>query len=289
MTSYFKTIAIIGVGLIGGSLALATRRYKLAGRIIGIDADAANLQKAEALGVVDAGIADLRLGIKEADLVVIATPVRSIVPLVEQVAVHAREGTIITDVGSVKKEIVHSVDAMGLSRVLFVGGHPIAGTENSGVEAAQAALFLNRKSILTPTAQTDPRALDKVRNLWESVGAQVVCLDSDIHDYIFGAVSHLPHYIAFSLVWFLSDSKEYGESLFRFSGGGLKDFTRVAASDPTMWTDIALMNGDTIVELIEGYQHSLDTIKELIKKRDAVGLSAALGKARAVRRNAMME
>ncbi len=284
MTFLFDTIAVVGVGLIGGSLARAVRTNRLARSITGIDTDTRNLRLAEELGVVDTGTADLSHGVRDANLVVIATPVRSIVPLTQQISRFAARDAIITDTGSVKGEIVRGVEALNLSGVSFVAGHPIAGTERSGVAAADASLFQKRKTILTPTGLTDVVSLQTVRRLWESVGSDVIFLDCDLHDQIFGAVSHLPHYIAFSLVSYLGSLQGITDDLLQFSAGGLKDFTRIAASDPTMWTDIALMNSSVIMEFIDGYQEALSSLKDLIGSGNADALLAALTNAQALRK-----
>jgi prephenate dehydrogenase len=285
----FTNVAIVGVGLIGGSLALAARKQGTFQHIVGIDHNFHSIEKAQSLKVVDWGTTDLYRGVKEADLVVVATPVRSIAPLITEIAPIVRPGTIITDVGSVKDEIVSTVEAMRLDDVSFVGGHPIAGTENSGVEAAFTDLFLEKNCVLTPTKRTLTSALERVRQVWESVGAHVVCMDTQVHDRIFGAVSHLPHYVAFALVSCIDNLASAGEDFFRFSAGGLKDFTRIAGSDPVMWTDIACMNRANVVELIDNYQAYLNTLRQLINDGDAEGLLAHISKARSVRRNRINE
>lgn len=283
MRFFVDTMVIIGVGLIGGSLAAAVAANRLARRIVGIDADSRNLRLAEKLGVIDAGAADIQEGVQGAGLIVIATPVRSIVPLLEQVGSCAPAGAIITDTGSVKGPIVAGANALPLSSLRFVPGHPIAGTERSGVEAADACLFQKRKTILTPGPRTDPAALETVTALWESVGASVLCMDCDRHDRIFGAVSHLPHMIAFSLMSYLADIEDDGAEPLQFAAGGLMDFTRIAASDPAMWTDIALLNAAAILNVIEGYQQTLGSLKDLIRCGDAEAITVAFARARAVR------
>ncbi len=280
----FLNVAIIGVGLIGGSLALAARRSGTFQTIVGIDVNQDSIRKAQALDIVDWGTTDLQQGLKEADLVVLATPVRTIVPLIEEIVSHAKPGTILTDVGSVKAEILAAVDALPLHELHFVGGHPIAGTENSGVEAALADLFFQRKCILTPTERTSATALERVTQVWNSVGADVLCMDTQLHDRIFAAVSHLPHYVAFALVKCIDNLAGSGDDFFRFSAGGLKDFTRVAASDPVMWTDIALMNRANILDCIDRFQESLSELRQHISEADVDGLLSEIGKIRTLRR-----
>lgn len=281
----FNQVTIIGVGLIGGSLALSARGKGVFKHITGIDIDQKNLRKAKELGAIDAFTFDLEEGVKDAELVVIATPVGVIVPLIKKMIPLLKKGTIITDVGSVKAEIIKQVGSLPLSTICFVGGHPIAGTENSGIGSAFADLFLGEKCILTPTQQTNPSALNKVKNLWEAIGSKVVMMDCDHHDKIFGAVSHLPHLIAFTLINYLNTINDPDESIFRFSAGGLKDFTRIAASHPVMWRDIALMNKNNLVDFIDGYQKSFEYLKELIINENSSQLLKELKKCREIRRN----
>ena len=281
----FKKVAIVGVGLIGGSLALSAREKGVFHYIIGIGRTLRNLQKAKELGVVDNYTVNLTEGVKNVNLVVIATPVGTIIPLIEKMIPYLKEETIITDVGSVKGEIIRKVDKLHLSNLYFVGGHPIAGTENSGVEAAFSDLFTGKKCILTPSKQTNLSALEKVKKLWISVGSEVITMDSELHDWIMAAVSHLPHIVAFTLVNFLSDIDNSNKNLFKFSAGGLKDFTRIAGSDPIMWRDIALMNKANLVDLIDRYQKKLNYFRELINQEDFSNLFEEIQKSRNIRRN----
>ena len=283
----FKRVTIVGVGLIGGSLALSARENGSFNHVIGIGRTRDNLQKAKERGVVDDYTLNLAEGVKQSDLIVIATPVSAVVPLIEKMLPHLKENAIVTDVGSVKGSIMKKVDTLSLSNTHFVGGHPIAGTENSGVEAAFLGLFKGRKCILTPSKRTNPIALEKIKALWISVGSDVVTMDSEHHDRIMAAVSHLPHMIAFTLVNFLSGIDNSHESIFKFSAGGLKDFTRIAASDPVMWRDIALMNKTNLVELLDGYVKTLDLFKNLIISEDPTGLQREMEKSRNIRRNVL--
>jgi prephenate dehydrogenase len=280
----FNCIAIVGVGLIGGSLALAARQKKICNHIVGIGRNPENIRKAKSLNVVDEWTLKLDEGVKNAELVVIATPVSDIVPIIKKVLPSLKKGAIITDVGSIKNEIMIETDKLSLPEVFFVGSHPIAGTENSGVEAAFSDLFLGKKCILTPSKKTDSSALEKIKNLWISVGSEVFFMDSEPHDQILGAVSHLPHMIAFAMVNYLYEITHEKENIFEFSGGGLKDFTRIAASHPIMWKDIALMNKGNLVNLIDGFQNTLEELKKLINHGDGDELVRKFEKARRVRR-----
>jgi len=280
----FNSVAIVGVGLIGGSFALSARQKGIFNHIVGIGRTTENLRKARDLNVVDEFTLNLDEGVKNAELVVIATPVSDIIPIIKKVLPALKKGAIITDVGSVKNEIMIETDKLSLPGVFFVGSHPIAGTENSGVEAAFSDLFLGKKCILTPSEKTDPSALEKIKNLWMSVGSEVFFMDSEQHDQILGAVSHLPHMIAFALVNYLHEINNEKESVFKFSGGGLKDFTRIAASHPIMWKDIALMNKENLVNLMEGFQKTLEELKELINRGDGDELVRKFEESRRIRR-----
>ena len=280
----FNSVAIVGVGLIGGSLALSARQKGIFNHIVGIGRTPENLRKAKDLNVVDEFTLNLDEGVKNAELVVIATPVSDIIPIIKKILPALKKGAIIIDVGSVKNEIMIETDKLSLPGVFFVGSHPIAGTENSGVEAAFSDLFLERKCILTPSKKTDPSALEKIKNLWISVGSEVFFMDSEQHDQILGAVSHLPHMIAFALVNYLHEINNEKESVFKFSGGGLKDFTRIAASHPIMWKDIALMNKENLVNLMEGFQKTLEELKELINRGDGDELVRKFEESRRIRR-----
>lgn len=280
----FNKVTIVGVGLIGGSLALAARNKGIFKNIVGVGRNPANLKKAKKLKVVDDFTHNLEEGVKDAELVIIATPAREILPIMKKILPTLKKGTIITDVGSVKAEIIRETDKLPLSEIFFVGSHPIAGTENSGVEAAFPELFEERKCILTPSKKTNSSALEKVKDLWVAVGSEVVFMNSDEHDQVLGAVSHLPHMIAFALVNFLYDIMGSDENIFKLSGGGLKDFTRIAASHPIMWENIALMNKNNLVTLIDGFQKALENLKELVKTEKSEELVEQFQKARSIRR-----
>ena len=284
MPPLFQKIAIIGPGLIGGSLAKAAKGKGLFGHVTGISRNEENLKKGLKLGVIDTYTTDLREGIHSAELVVVATPPSVIVETIEKIAPHLNDGCIITDVGSVKEEIVKSVETFIPKGIHFVGGHPIAGTENSGIDAAISTLFVGHKCILTPSSSTNRNALDKVKVMWEQVGCQVILMDVEYHDKTFAAVSHLPHIIAFALIngiMGLNDS----EAKLTYSAGGLKDFTRIAASHPIMWKDISLMNRNNLLNSIVSFQSSLDVIKTAIAEGDSERLVSEFTKAREVRRS----
>jgi prephenate dehydrogenase len=220
----------------------------------------------------------------EADLVVVATPVGMIVDQIRGMVPFLKKGSIINDVGSVKKKLVEDVEKFIPESLHFIGGHPIAGTENSGFEASFSTLFEGRKCIITPVETTNPHALEKVKELWSRVGSTVVCMDGDEHDEVLAAVSHLPHIIAYSMVNSLLEIEGFEETIFSFAAGGFKDFTRIAASHPEMWRDIALMNKDKLLSAIKLFQDYLDELKEAIAGEDAEKLFSEFQKSRRFKR-----
>lgn len=280
---YFNKVAIIGVGLIGGSLAIVLREKGIAKNIIGIGRGIKNLETAKKLGVVDGFTQDVKAGVKDCNLVIVATPVASIARIVKEILPSLKKGAIITDVGSVKKSIVDEIEKILPDTIHFVGGHPIAGTENAGVEAAFPTLFQNKKCILTPTKKTDKTALEKIKKIWGIAGSEVILMDAERHDKILAAVSHLPHIVAYSLVNTVSDINDFNESLVKYSAGGFKDFTRIASSPPEMWRDICLLNKGALLDVIQRFQNTLKGLEEMIKDSDGDGLQKEFEKAKAVR------
>ncbi|MGH7534481.1 MAG: prephenate dehydrogenase, partial [Gemmatimonadales bacterium] len=244
-------MALVGVGLIGGSLALAARKAGLVGRVVGLDTEAAHREMALASGMVDRVLGGVNGDLSTADLVVLAVPVTAIAGLLPEVARWANGSCLVTDVGSVKGPILAAGDA-AFPDGRFVAGHPIAGRERSGPAAARADLFEEASWIVTPSARTDPRALERVTAFWRGVGASVVAMEPAWHDEVFAAVSHLPHLVAYALMDAVL-AMPRGEERLKFSAGGLRDFTRVAASHPRMWRDIFLMNRDQILKALTAY------------------------------------
>jgi prephenate dehydrogenase len=277
-------MAVVGVGLIGGSLAQAVKQRKAVGEILGIGRDAQRLAQARERGIIDAYAARIDETLGGADLVVVATPVGIIVDLIKEMVPFLKKGAIITDAGSVKTAIVKEAEKFIPDALHFVGSHPIAGTENSGFESSFPSLFNDRKCIITPVAGTDPEALEKVKALWSLVGANVVCMDCEEHDRIFAAVSHLPHLVAYSMVNCLLTIDGFEESIFSFSAGGFKDFSRIAASHPEMWKDIVLMNKDKVLPALAVFQKYVSELKDAIEHDDADKLLAEFSRARVFRR-----
>ncbi len=278
-----KTLAVVGVGLIGGSFALALRRAGVATRIVGFDRDRAALEAAASLGAIDTAAESVSEAVQGADLVVIAVPVRSVGPVLHDVALAMNDDTIVTDVGSTKAEVVRVAREELRERFRrFVPGHPIAGRETSGVESALADLFRGARVVLTPVPETAADALDTVRSAWESVGGRVVVADAADHDRIFAAVSHLPHILSFALVSEIA-SRENGAELLGFAAGGFRDFTRIAASSPQMWRDVALQNREALLAEIDRYTARLAVFRDLIERGEASGLERLMTEARATR------
>jgi len=283
MTVHFKRAAIVGVGLIGGSLGMILRRKKLADEVVGIGRRVENLKAAVELGAIDRYVSDPKEGVKAADFVVLATPVDTYEQHLRDWAASLSAGTIVSDVGSVKGLLVERAEALMPRHVHFVGAHPIAGKEKTGVAAGSDTLFQGARCILTPTGSTDRSALATVRALWETAGSIVLDMDPHLHDKILGAVSHLPHIAAFALINTLADARDHGIpelDLAGHSGGGLRDTTRIAASSPEMWRDIFLWNRDNLVAFIEAYTRRLDELKRLIRAGDGAGIEKELERAK---------
>lgn len=283
MTVHFTQVTIVGVGLIGGSLGMILKRKGLADRVVGVGRRVENLKKAVELGAIDHYVVDSTEGVREADLVVLATPVDTYERHLKEWASCLKAGAIVTDVGSVKGPLVEQAEAALPHGVHFVGAHPIAGKEKTGVVAGTPQLFTGARCIITPTKTTDPEALERVRALWRETGSVVMEMDPYEHDKILGAVSHLPHVAAFALTNALIDLRERlipSLDLAGHSGGGLRDTTRIAASSPEMWRDIFLWNRDNIVACIEAYERSLARLKQLIKSGDAARIEKELERAK---------
>jgi prephenate dehydrogenase len=261
-------LAIIGVGLIGGSLARALRGKGEVGEIVGIGRTEANLRRAVELGVIDRYTHDPVSGVAGADMVFLAIPVCSIAAMTARIAPALAPGCVVTDGGSVKGEIAAACEPLMPPGTFFVGGHPIAGTENSGVDASFLTLYQGRRCIITPTPNTDPAALNKVVRMWEIAGSEVILMDVAKHDRVLAAISHLPHMVAYALVNAVGDYDRFDESILKYSAGGFKDFTRIASSDPVMWRDIAMMNRDSVLELMDFFTGYFAELRRLVEKGD---------------------
>ncbi|MGZ5035878.1 MAG: prephenate dehydrogenase [Usitatibacter sp.] len=278
-----KTLAVIGVGLVGGSFAMALRRAGAVTSVVGYDRDPAAMQRATELGVIDTAAGSVSEAAKGADFVLVAVPVRASAAVLHDIGLSMDPATIVSDVGSTKAEVVATARAELRERFpRFVPGHPIAGRESSGVESATAELFRGARVVLTPDSSTAPDAIDAVRGAWEAVGARVAMMAPGEHDRIFAAVSHLPHLLSFALVSELAARPDAAE-LLGFAGGGFRDFTRIAASSPEMWRDIALQNREALLDEIDRYGAQLAVFRALIEKGDAPGLERLMTEARTSR------
>lgn len=266
---HFNKVTIIGVGLIGGSLAISLKEAGACDTVVGVGRGIENLKTAKRLGIIDSYTTDVKKGVKDSDFVVVGVPVLSIAKVIKTAAPYFKKGCIVTDVGSVKEAVVKEAEPLMPKGVFFVGGHPIAGTEHSGAEAAFSGLFKDRRCIITPTSNTDNKALEKVKAIWELAGSEVVIMDAKAHDVILASVSHLPHVIAYSLVNTVADMEQKAGDVLKYSAGGFKDFTRIASSSPEMWRDICLMNKDAVLRLLDEFQKRLDEIKGHIKDSNA--------------------
>ncbi len=283
MEVHFRRLTIIGVGLIGGSLARVCRKKGLADELVGVGRGRKNLELAVELGVIDRWSHQVEEGVDGADGVVLATPMGTIIPLAERMAPHIEAGCLVTDVGSTKASVVEPLECLLQPSAAFVGGHPIAGTEKSGVEASFESLFEGFRCILTPTDRTDTEALARVQSLWEACGMSVVCMDPDTHDTLMAGVSHLPHMVAYALIHTVTGLSCNDHDAVAYSAGGFRDFTRIAASDPTMWRDICLANRKPLLAMIDRFSGSLDELREAIEGADVEALQELFAAARRIR------
>ncbi len=276
----FNNVTVIGVGLIGASFALALKDRGLCGTICGYGRKEANLKQAKEQGIIDEYSLEIGKACEHADLVVLATPVGLFRKILQEIGDVLKENTLITDVGSVKGPLVIELEKLMPEGVRYIGSHPIAGGDRSGIGNARADLFDGARCIVTPTARSEKSTVLQITGLWESCGAKVEIMDPMLHDEIYAAVSHLPHLIAYALVNTVNDSNaEY----LKYAGPGFKDTTRIALSSPDLWRDISLLNSNNLLALIEHFGNNLNIIASLIKNGDAAGLEHEFSKARTLR------
>lgn len=286
-----KRVVVCGVGLIGGSFALAMKSAVMARRaprIVGMGRTRAPLEEALRLGVIDEIAIDWASALKGADLVLLGMPVGQMAPVMAALAPHLEPGTLVTDGGSTKSDVVAAARAAFGDKInQFVPGHPIAGAEKSGVAAARADLYQNKRVVLTPLPENAAGDVARVRGVWEACGARVAELSPAEHDRVFAAVSHLPHLLAFALVHDLA-GRPNSEQLFGFAAGGFRDFTRIASSHPEMWRDICLANRHALLGELDAYMTELLRTRVLLAAADSAGLEAMFAAARA-RRDAWLD
>ncbi len=279
----FQQMTIVGVGLIGGSVARSLKKHHQCATIVGYSRNEKELKKALALGVIDSYSTDIKRAVQGSELILLSTPVGAYKAILDELKDNLSENTVITDVGSSKQSVINAAKAVfGYLPPTFVPGHPIAGTEKSGVDASIDNLFAQRCIILTPLPETNREAIDKVRAMWQAIGAEVVEMSPEHHDHVLAATSHLPHVLAFSLVNTLAQMNEHNE-IFRFAAGGFRDFTRIASSDPTMWRDICIENKEAILELMQIYEKQLKVLEAAIQTGDADKILSLFSHARDAR------
>lgn len=277
-------LAIFGVGLIGGSFALALREAGAVGEIVGVGRSAENLRAALDLRVIDRIAADAADALSGTDLVLLAIPVGQMAAVMRQIAPYLSPETAITDAGSTKQDVVALARSeLAAHLAAFVPGHPIAGAENSGVTAARTDLFRNRNTVLTPLPENAPAAVQKIAAAWRLCGAQVAQMSAAEHDAIFAAVSHLPHLLAFALVDDIA-AKPNAAELFRYAASGFRDFTRIAASSPEMWRDICLANRTALLSELGAYQEQLARLRAMLENSNGAALEQVFQQARQARR-----
>lgn len=283
-TPLFERVALIGIGLIGSSISLAARRAGLVGEVVGCARSEATRQRALELGLVEHVYADPSEAVKGADLIVLCTPVGTFGAIAESIASSIEPGSILTDVGSVKGAVVKDVGPHIPAGAHFVPCHPVAGTEYSGPDAGFAALFDNRWCILTPPPGAEPSAVEKLTRFWQLCGAKTEIMDPHHHDLVLAITSHVPHLIAYNIVGTAADLEAVTQSeVIKYSAGGFRDFTRIAASDPVMWRDIFLNNKDAVLEMLGRFNEDLSALQRAIRWADGDALEALFARTRTIR------
>jgi prephenate dehydrogenase len=275
----FPKVAVVGVGLIGGSFALALKAAKACGQVVGVGRSAANLELARAKGIIDATGAD----IGDADLVLVATPVAQVPRVLAAIAPRLKPSALVTDAGSTKRDVIAAARAaLGAKIAQFVPAHPIAGAEKSGAAAADAALFRGKRVVLTPLPENSDQSVQAVEQAWRACGARVGRMSADEHDAVFAAVSHLPHLLAYALVHEVA-ARDNSAQLFGYAAGGFRDFTRIASSHPEMWRDICTANRDRLLDELDRYLEKLRAVRPLLERGDGAALEKLFAEARTAR------
>jgi len=282
----FNKVALIGLGLIGSSLGHAMKRAKLAHEIVGFDSNEEVRLKASTIGFIDTIGRTAAATVKNADLVILCTPVGAYKSLAEKIGPHLKMGAILSDVGSVKGAVVKDVEPYLPKGVHFIPAHPIAGTEFSGPEAGFASLFDGRWTILTPPPGADPTAVQSLKKFWQGCGAEVEVMEVAHHDLVLAMTSHVPHLIAYNIVGTAHDLEKVAEGeVIKFSAGGFRDFTRIAASDPVMWRDVFLNNRDAVLEVLGRFNEDLSLLQRAVRDGNGSALLELFTRTRAIRRS----
>jgi cyclohexadieny/prephenate dehydrogenase len=278
-------LAVIGLGLIGSSIARAARRNKVATTVIGGDADPAVRARVEELAIVDEVAPTLAQAAAGADLVILCVPVGADAAVAQEIGPHLKQGAVVSDVGSVKSAVIGAIAPHLPPGVSLVPAHPVAGTEQSGPDAGFDSLFLHRWCILTPPEEADAKAVALVQAFWEALGSNVEIMTPVHHDLVLAITSHVPHLIAYNIVGTVAELEEATRSeVLKFSAGGFRDFTRIAASDPTMWRDVFLYNKDAVLEMLGRFNEDLTALQRMIRRGDGDGLFELFTRTRAIRR-----
>jgi len=279
----FRRVAVIGVGLIGGSFALALKAAKACAEVVGVGRSRANLDAALSLGAIDVATGDVAQAVRGADLVLVATPVAQFAAVFRALEPVLAADALVTDAGSTKRDVVAAARAqLGAKVAQFVPAHPIAGAEHSGAAAARADLFRGKRVVLAPLPENAPQSIERIAGAWRTCGARTSNMSPDEHDGVFAAVSHLPHVLAFALVNDVAERANAAQ-LFGYAAGGFRDFTRIASSHPEMWRDICIANRDAVLEELRRFGSQLESIRALLAAGDAAGLEEVFAKARAAR------
>lgn len=286
MATVFGTVAIIGLGLIGSSLTRAISEKKLCDKVIGYDGSADVRAVAAEIGIGAEIAPDLASAVSGADLVIMAVPVGAVGALAKELCPHLKEGALLSDVGSVKKSIIEAVEPHLPAGVYFVPGHPVAGTEYSGPKAGFSSLFEGRWCILTPIDGTPRDKVDLVAALWSGLGSDVEEMEAGHHDIVLAITSHIPHLIAYNIVGTAADLEDVTSSeVIKYSAGGFRDFTRIAASDPVMWRDVFMNNKEAVLEMLGRFTEDLTQLQSYIRRGDGQALEELFARTRAIRRS----
>lgn len=277
---FFPKITILGVGLIGASFALAMKKRRLCGHITGFGRREERLMRAKELGMIDSFDLDASRATMGSDFVLFSLPVGLFPGIASKIKGSLKEGALVSDAGSIKGSLVHEMEKALPNKTPFVGAHPIAGSEQSGIDAASADLFEKRRCVITPTDKTERTALDTLTELWHSLGADVVLMTPQEHDRVFGAVSHLPHIIAYEL---MNSTDELNHSYLAYAGQGFLDTTRIAASSPEIWRDICIGNKEHLIQCLDAFMAKLEKVKGYLINSDAESLEKEFGQAKKLR------